>query len=199
MVFGHMGMPNSRLLYEPWVRLAEVQGIRLIGYDRPGYGGSERDAGRSVARCAEDVQTIAETLGVERMAMWGVSAGGPHALACRALLGDLVAAVAVLASRRRPALTGLTMTRAMTATAYRQTQPCCARSLRRRAPRCLLRHPRRRSQVGRRRSWLSAADSDALTPALAGYLCEVGASWAWHRALTDVRRFFGTLREALGV
>src|SRR5690242_3662643 len=97
-VLVHNGTPNSRLLYEPTVRLAESQGIRMIGYDRPGYGGSDRDPGRTVASCAGDVRTIANALGIERLAVWGISGGGPHAIACAALLPDLVPAVAVLAS-----------------------------------------------------------------------------------------------------
>jgi len=94
----HNGTPNSRLMYEPDVRLAERQGIRLISYDRPGYGGSTPQPGRSVADCAQDVRAIAAGLGIERLAVWGISGGGPHALACAALLPDLVPAVGVLAS-----------------------------------------------------------------------------------------------------
>jgi pimeloyl-ACP methyl ester carboxylesterase len=97
-VLVHNGTPNSRLLYEREVRLAERQGIRIISYDRPGYGGSDRDPGRSVASCAQDVRAIAGALGIERLAVWGISGGGPHAIACAALLPDLVPAVAVLAS-----------------------------------------------------------------------------------------------------
>jgi pimeloyl-ACP methyl ester carboxylesterase len=97
-VLVHSGTPNSRLLYEPAVRLAHRQGIHMICYDRPGYGGSDRDPGRSVASCAHDVRTIADALGIERLAVWGISGGGPHAIACAALLPDLVPAVAVLAS-----------------------------------------------------------------------------------------------------
>jgi pimeloyl-ACP methyl ester carboxylesterase len=94
----HNGTPNSRLMYEPQVRLAERQGIRLISYDRPGYGGSTPHPGRTVADCAQDVRAIAAGLGIERLAVSGISGGGPHALACAALLPDLVPAVAVLAS-----------------------------------------------------------------------------------------------------
>jgi pimeloyl-ACP methyl ester carboxylesterase len=97
-VLVHNGMPNSRLMYEPEVRLAERQEIRLISYDRPGYGGSTSQPGRTVADCAQDVRTIASALGLERLAVWGISGGGPHALACAALLPDLVPAVGVLAS-----------------------------------------------------------------------------------------------------
>ena len=51
-----------------------------------------------MAHCAEDVRAIASALGIERLGVWGISGGGPHAIACAALLPDLVPAVAVLAS-----------------------------------------------------------------------------------------------------
>ena len=97
-VLVHNGMPNSRLLFAPDVASARRLGIRLISYDRPGYGGSTPQPGRNVADCAEDVRAIARALDIDRLAVWGISGGGPHALACAALLGDLVAGVAVLAS-----------------------------------------------------------------------------------------------------
>jgi pimeloyl-ACP methyl ester carboxylesterase len=91
-------MPNSRLLFAPDVRSAQRLGIRLISYDRPGYGGSTRWPGRSVADCAEDVRAIARALDIDRLGVWGISGGGPHAIACAALLPDLVMSVGVLAS-----------------------------------------------------------------------------------------------------
>jgi pimeloyl-ACP methyl ester carboxylesterase len=94
----HNGTPNSRLMFERDVARAERQGIRLISYDRPGYGGSTPQPGRTVADCAEDVRAIAAALRIERVAVWGISGGGPHAIACAALLADLVPAVAVLAA-----------------------------------------------------------------------------------------------------
>ncbi|HJY94812.1 MAG TPA: alpha/beta hydrolase, partial [Streptosporangiaceae bacterium] len=54
--------------------------------------------GRTVADCAADVRAICAGLGIDRLAMWGVSGGGPHVLACAALLPDLVTAAASLAS-----------------------------------------------------------------------------------------------------
>jgi pimeloyl-ACP methyl ester carboxylesterase len=92
------GTPASGLLDRNWVTLAREQGIRLIGYDRPGYGGSTRHAGRSVGDCAADVEAIADALGLDRFATWGISGGGPHALACAALCDDRLAAVASLAA-----------------------------------------------------------------------------------------------------
>lgn len=93
----HMGTPNSRLLYPPHERDAAERGLWLICYDRPGYGGSSPHPGRTVADCAGDVRAICAALGIGRLAMWGISGGGPHVLACAALLPDLVAAAASLA------------------------------------------------------------------------------------------------------
>src|SRR5437588_7147916 len=76
------GTPNSRHLYRPWVQDAEHRGLRIIGYDRPGYGGSAPQSGRSVADAAADVRAIAEALELERLLVWGFSGGGPHAAAC---------------------------------------------------------------------------------------------------------------------
>jgi pimeloyl-ACP methyl ester carboxylesterase len=97
-VLVHNGTPDSRLMFARDVERAERQGVRLISYDRPGYGGSDRLPGRAVAQCADDVRAIAAALHIERLGVWGISGGGPHAIACAALLPDLVPAVAVLAS-----------------------------------------------------------------------------------------------------
>jgi pimeloyl-ACP methyl ester carboxylesterase len=94
----HNGTPGSRLLYHLWVKDAEVRGIRLISYDRPGYGGSTPQPGRTVASAADDVAAIANELKLSRLSVWGISGGGPHALACAALLPNLVVAAAALAS-----------------------------------------------------------------------------------------------------
>ena len=97
-VLVHNGTPNSRMLFGHDVERAQAAGVRMISYDRPGYGDSTRLEGRSVADCVTDVRAIAGALGVERLAVWGISGGGPHALACAALLEDLVPAVGVLGS-----------------------------------------------------------------------------------------------------
>jgi len=97
VLFQHGG-PGSG---EPYVRHVEdavERGIRLLGYDRPGYGDSTRHSGYAIADTAADVKAIAEGLGIDRLAVWGMSAGGPHALAFAALLPDMVVAAASLAS-----------------------------------------------------------------------------------------------------
>ena len=96
-VLFHNGTPGSSLMYEPHVRDAEAKGIRLLSYDRPGYGGSTRNPGRNVADCAADVEAVCDALGIGRFCVWGISGGGPHALACAALLPDRCVAAAALA------------------------------------------------------------------------------------------------------
>jgi pimeloyl-ACP methyl ester carboxylesterase len=97
-VLVHHGTPGSRLLFPAWIQDAETHGIRLISYDRPGYGGSTPQPDRTVASAAVDVAAIAKELNLSRIAVWGISGGGPHALACAALLPELVAAAASLAA-----------------------------------------------------------------------------------------------------
>jgi pimeloyl-ACP methyl ester carboxylesterase len=97
-VLVHNGTPNSRHIFAPVAADAAARGLRLIGYDRPGYGGSTPQPGRAVADCAADVRAICAELGIGRLVMWGISGGGPHLLACAALLPGLVTAAASLAS-----------------------------------------------------------------------------------------------------
>jgi pimeloyl-ACP methyl ester carboxylesterase len=92
------GNPGAGIVSPADVARAADRSLRLIAYDRPGYGGSTRLAGRNVADCAGDVRAIADALGVRRLVVWGLSGGGPHAIACAALLDGLVAAVASLAA-----------------------------------------------------------------------------------------------------
>ena len=97
VVVSHHGTPEGRLRFGPEAQSAEDKGLRLIAYDRPGYGGSTPAPGRSVADAATDVATILDALGVERFATYGASGGGPHALACAALLPDRCVAAVTLA------------------------------------------------------------------------------------------------------
>jgi pimeloyl-ACP methyl ester carboxylesterase len=63
----------------------------VITYDRPGYGYSDRQPGRSVVDCVSDVEAIAAALGIDRFSVDGGSGGGPHSLAVAARLPDRVA------------------------------------------------------------------------------------------------------------
>jgi pimeloyl-ACP methyl ester carboxylesterase len=97
-VIAHHGTPSAGLPYAPHATLASEQGIRLIGYDRPGYGNSTRAKNRRVEDCVADVTEIADALQLDRFATWGISGGGPHALACAALCDDRLVATASLAA-----------------------------------------------------------------------------------------------------
>lgn len=94
----HHGTPGSGLPYEPRVRDTLEAGFRWVSYSRPGYGGSTRHEGRTVADAAADVAAILDHLGTERCCTIGGSGGGPHALATAALLPERVLAATTLAS-----------------------------------------------------------------------------------------------------
>jgi pimeloyl-ACP methyl ester carboxylesterase len=96
-VFRLHGTPGSRLLYPKHVEDAQRRGIRLIGYDRPGYGGSTPRRGRIVGDVAGEVAAIADHLGLDEFAVWGHSGGGAPALACAARLPDRVVGASCLA------------------------------------------------------------------------------------------------------
>lgn len=89
-VFWHHGTPNIGTPPEPLFTASKRLGIRWVGFDRPGYGGSTSLPGRDIATAAACVTAIADALGIERFAVMGHSGGGPHALACAALLPERV-------------------------------------------------------------------------------------------------------------
>ncbi|MEY9872285.1 pimeloyl-ACP methyl ester carboxylesterase [Streptacidiphilus sp. MAP12-33] len=95
-VFLLHGMPGSRLGQLPLERMLIRLGVRVVTYDRPGYGQSERRPGRLVRDAVEDVAAIADRLEVERFGVVGRSGGAPHALACAALLSARVVRTAAL-------------------------------------------------------------------------------------------------------
>jgi pimeloyl-ACP methyl ester carboxylesterase len=96
-VVTHHGTPGAGLLFRSDVESALARGIRLIAYDRPGYGHSSPSPGRTAADAAADVATILDALEIDRFATYGASGGGPHALACAALLPGRCAAAVTLA------------------------------------------------------------------------------------------------------
>jgi pimeloyl-ACP methyl ester carboxylesterase len=93
----HRGTPGERSQYPPFAEAVAARGLRYVSYSRPGYGGSSRQPGRAVADCAADTAAILAHLGADRCYTVGVSGGGPHALACAALLADQVLACATVA------------------------------------------------------------------------------------------------------
>ena len=109
----HHGTPASGKPFDPHIAFALEHGVRLISYDRAGYGNSTRHAGRAVFDVVRDVEAIADALALERFATWGLSGGGPHALATAAGLPHRVVAVASVASIGPPDPTDLDLTEGM--------------------------------------------------------------------------------------
>jgi pimeloyl-ACP methyl ester carboxylesterase len=97
-VFWHHGSPNTGAPPEPLFPAAAARGIRWVSFDRPGYAGSSSLPGRTVASVTGDVASVADALGIGRFAVMGHSGGGPHALACAALLPDRVVATVAMSS-----------------------------------------------------------------------------------------------------
>jgi pimeloyl-ACP methyl ester carboxylesterase len=96
-VFWLHGTPGARRQIPMEARVyAEQRQIRLIGVDRPGIGSSTPYQYDTVFAFADDLRTIADTLGVDKFEVIGLSGGGPYTLACAAAMPDRVVAAGVL-------------------------------------------------------------------------------------------------------
>ena len=93
----HVGTPNAPDEFPLLTDALDERGWQLVAYARPGYAGSARRVGRSVADTASDTAAILDELDIDRFVTIGWSGGGPHALACAALLPDRCDAAASLA------------------------------------------------------------------------------------------------------
>lgn len=90
------GFPGSRLEARLIDGTARNRGVRLLALDRPGYGGSDFQEGRTLLDWPRDVAAAAETLGLGRFAVIGASGGGPYALACARTIPDRLLVTAVV-------------------------------------------------------------------------------------------------------
>jgi pimeloyl-ACP methyl ester carboxylesterase len=93
----HTGTPSAGVVFAPLLEQGADRRMRHVCYCRPGYGDSDRATGRTVADCAADVVAIADRLGLDEFLTIGWSGGGPHALACAALLPERTIAAATIA------------------------------------------------------------------------------------------------------
>jgi pimeloyl-ACP methyl ester carboxylesterase len=93
----HHGSPADSTAYLDWHDDCQDRGLRLISASRPGYANSTRQAGRDIAQAATDSLELLDLLGCGEFVAAGWSGGGPHVLACAALLGERCRAVATLA------------------------------------------------------------------------------------------------------
>ena len=96
-VFWLHGTPGARRQIPMEARVyAEQENIRLIGIDRPGIGSSTPYQYDTVFAFADDLRTMADVLGIDRMAVVGLSGGGPYTLACAAAMPERIVCAGVL-------------------------------------------------------------------------------------------------------
>ena len=88
------GTPGCRLEVAFADDLAADLGVRLVTFDRPGYGGAT-PAPFGLVSIAHDAAAVADALGIEQFATLGQSGGGPFSLACAAVLGARVSRAGV--------------------------------------------------------------------------------------------------------
>lgn len=93
----HNGTPAGLMAAPAIVAAAAERDLRLVLYARPGYEGSTPDPGRRVAGAAADLTAVLDALGAGEFVTVGWSGGGPHALACAALLPGRCLAAATMA------------------------------------------------------------------------------------------------------
>ena len=96
-VLFHSGTPMGSVPDGHAIEAARAVGLRWLTYGRPGYGDSTPQPGRIVADAAADSAAVLDALDLQEFVAYGASGGGPHVLACAALLPERCRAVAVLA------------------------------------------------------------------------------------------------------
>jgi pimeloyl-ACP methyl ester carboxylesterase len=109
----HSGTPTGSVPFPPLDDAAAARGLRAVTYCRPGYGNSTPQPGRRVADAAADTAAILDQLGVREFVTFGWSGGGPHALACAALLPGRCQAASTLGSPAPYGVDGLVWTDGM--------------------------------------------------------------------------------------
>ncbi|MBL7262143.1 alpha/beta fold hydrolase [Paractinoplanes lichenicola] len=92
------GTPVSGLGAAGYDQAARAARLRLVSPDKPGYGASDYHPRRSVASWGEDLATLADHLGLDRLALAGESGGAPFTLAAARHLADRVSVVGLIAS-----------------------------------------------------------------------------------------------------
>ena len=75
------GTPGSRNSRHPDEGAYDRLHVRVIVFDRPGYGASSRLTGRGISVVADDAAELLDNLGLEVVHVIGGSGGGPHVLA----------------------------------------------------------------------------------------------------------------------
>jgi pimeloyl-ACP methyl ester carboxylesterase len=92
------GLADSRLSALQFDDVAAELGLRVIAPDRPGSGRSDPHRLRTLADWAQDAALILDAMQVGSAAVAGVSAGGPFAAACAAVIPGRVRSLTLIAA-----------------------------------------------------------------------------------------------------
>lgn len=95
VLFFH-GAPMSRLHLAYLEHGFVAERVRVLSPDRPAYGRSSPQPGRSMIDWPSDVVALADALDVDQFLVAGHSSGGPYAVACAALRPERVRGAIVL-------------------------------------------------------------------------------------------------------
>jgi pimeloyl-ACP methyl ester carboxylesterase len=87
------GGPGSRLEPAYVAPTAVDAGLRIVGIDRPGYGLSTPEPGRTIGGWVPEALAVADRLGIDQFVTVGTSTGGAFALAVAALAPERVLGV----------------------------------------------------------------------------------------------------------
>ena len=90
------GTPSGRLFHHPDESITRSLGARVFTIDRPGYGLSDFQPGRTLLDWPDDVVHLADALGIHRFSVAGISGGGPHVVACAFRIPDRLIAAAIV-------------------------------------------------------------------------------------------------------
>ncbi|HEX4865831.1 MAG TPA: alpha/beta fold hydrolase [Acidimicrobiales bacterium] len=93
----HHGQPGAAVLWQPMVAESARRGWPLVMVSRPGYATSDRKPERLISDVVGDIAAVLDHLEIDRFVTAGWSGGGPHALACAALLDSRCSAAATIA------------------------------------------------------------------------------------------------------
>lgn len=103
------GSPGSRLEIEAARRALGGSGfdVRIVAFDRPGFGLSTFQAGRSFLDWPGDVAAAADALGIGTFAVVGASGGAPYAMASAIALDDRVSRLGIVVGSGPPSASGM--------------------------------------------------------------------------------------------
>lgn len=187
------GFPGSRLEGRLAADAARKLGLRLLAPDRPGFGESTYQPGRTIGAWAVDVAELADRLGLERFSVVGVSGGGPYALACAARIPERLREVALVGALGPPVAARfpgemITLNRLALALAARMPPLArfavrCAARLVRRRPERYLAHMMAGAPPADRRVLADPAYRALLAASTAEALRDGGRGAAWELVL----------------